>query len=177
MRLPFQLNEVDEFDRNIAAIAKAFSKFNPDYPFEYQFVDVEYQRKFAGVQKTLTITSLFSGIAIFIGCLGLLGLSTYMIEARVKEIGIRKVMGGSVLNIIRLLSSHSLKPILLGILIFSPGAWWAMNWWLQSFKYRISFSVWIIVAAAASILLLALLTITFQIYKAARVNPVKSLRE
>ncbi|MEO7988422.1 MAG: ABC transporter permease [Chryseolinea sp.] len=171
-----RLNPEQTTKMNLATIAKAFSKYNPDYPFEYHFVDVEYARKFANVKATLTITSLFSGIAIFIGCLGLLGLSTYMIEARVKEIGIRKVMGGSVFNIIRLLSGHSLKPIVWGILIFSPGAWWAMNWWLQSFEYRISFSVWVIVAAAASILLLALLTITLQIYKAARVNPIKSLR-
>lgn len=170
------LNPQQTTKKNIATLSKAFSKYNPDYPFEYQFVDVEYERKFAGVETTLTITSLFSGIAIFIGCLGLLGLSTYMIEARVKEIGIRKVMGGSVFSIIRLLSSNSLKPIVWGIILFSPGAWWAMNWWLQSFEYRISFSIWVIVAAAASILLLALLTITLQIFKAARVNPIKSLR-
>ncbi len=171
-----RLNPDQTTKKNLATIAKAFSKYNPEYPFEYHFVDVEYARKFANVETTLTITSLFSGIAIFIGCLGLFGLSTYMVEARVKEIGIRKVMGGSVFNIIRLLSAHSLKPIAWGILLFSPGAWWAMSWWLQSFEYRISFSVWVIVLAAASILLLALLTIALQIYKAARVNPIKSLR-
>ena len=171
-----RLNPNQATAKNIAAISKVFSKYNPDYPFEYHFVDVEYERKFAGVETTLTITSLFCGIAIFIGCLGLLGLSTYMIEARVKEIGIRKVMGGSIFNIIRLLSTHSLTPIMWGIVLFSPGAWWAMNWWLQSFEYRISFSVWVVVAAAASILLLALLTIMLQIYKAAHVNPVKSLK-
>jgi len=171
-----RLNNQHATRDNIDAISKASSKYNPDYPFEYHFVDVEYGYKFANVETTLTITSLFSGVTIFIGCLGLLGLSTYMIEARIKEIGIRKVMGGSVISIIRLLSSHSLKPILWAIVLFSPGAWWGMNWWLQSFEYRISFSMWMIAAAAMALVSLALMTVIVQVYKAARVNPVNSLR-
>ena len=171
-----RLNNQHATRDNIDAISKASSKYNPDYPFEYHFVDVEYGYKFANVETTLTITSLFSGVAIFIGCLGLLGLSTYMIEARIKEIGIRKVMGGSVISIIRLLSSHSLKPIIWAIVLFSPGAWWGMNWWLQSFEYRISFSMWMIAAAAMALVSLALMTVIVQVYKAARVNPVNSLR-
>jgi len=171
-----RLNNQHATRDNIDAISKASSKYNPDYPFEYHFVDVEYGYKFANVETTLTITSLFSGVTIFIGCLGLLGLSTYMIEARIKEIGIRKVMGGSVISIIRLLSSHSLKPIIWAIVLFSPGAWWGMNWWLQSFEYRISFSMWMIVAAAMALVSLALMTVIVQVYKAARVNPVNSLR-
>lgn len=161
---------------NLKAMADIHLKYNRNYPFEYHFVDVEYERKFANIESTLTITSLFTGIAILIGCLGLLGLSTYMVEARVKEIGIRKVMGSSVFSIIKLLSTSSLKPIVWAIILFSPGAWWAMNWWLQSYQYRISFSAWVLVVAASSILAIAMITITLQVYRAARTNPVNSLR-
>ncbi len=171
-----RLNDQHSVHDNIKAVSCIATKYNPDYPFEYHFVDVEYEYKFANVETTLTITSLFSGVAIFIGCLGLLGLSTYMIEARIKEIGIRKVMGGSVTSIIRLLSAHSLRPIIWAIALFSPGAWWGMNWWLQSFEYRISFSIWMIAVAAMALVSLALLTIIVQVYKAARANPVNSLR-
>jgi putative ABC transport system permease protein len=171
-----RLNPAHTTEENIEQISKLNKKYNPDYPFDFHFVDAEYERKFANVETTLTLTSVFTGLAIFIGCLGLLGLSTYMIEARIKEIGIRKVMGGSVLSIVRLLSTHSLKPIGWAIILFSPGAWFSMNWWLQSFEYRISFSAMVIVVAALAIVSLALMTITLQIYKAARVNPVKSLR-
>ncbi len=137
---------------NLEVISQLNAKYNPDYPFEYHFVDSEYERKFANTQTTLTLTSVFTGLAIFIGCLGLLGLSTYMIESRIKEIGIRKVMGGSVMSIIRLLSGHSMKPILWAIVLFSPGAWFGMNWWLQSFYYRIDISPLIFIASALLIL-------------------------
>lgn len=171
-----RLNNEKPVRENIEALAHASTKYNPDYPFEYQFVDAAYARKFSNIETTLTLTSLFSGMAIFIGCLGLLGLSTYMIEARVKEIGIRKVMGGSVMSIIRLLSSSSLRPIFWAIVLFSPNAWFAMNWWLQSYEYRISFSIWVIVFSAVALVMMALSTVAFQIYKAARLNPVQSLR-
>jgi len=160
----------------IEAVAKVARTLNPEYPFEYHFVDQEYARKFSNEKSTLWITAVFSGLAIFIGCLGLLGLSTYMIEARIKEIGIRKVMGGSVIRIVRLLSMHTLRPILWSIVVFSPGAWWAMNWWLQSYEYRTAFFWWIIPAAALCLVLLALFTVVFQILRAARMNPVSTLR-
>jgi ABC-type antimicrobial peptide transport system permease subunit len=152
------------------------TKLNPDYPFEYHFVDQEYARKFSNEETTLSVTTLFSGLAIFIGCLGLLGLSTYLIEARMKEIGIRKVLGGSSTSIVRLLSSHALRPIVWAIVIFSPGAWWSMNWWLESYEYRISFSWWVIPVAALFILSTALATIVLQIYRAVRMNPVNTLK-
>lgn len=160
----------------LEAISKVTIKLNPDYPFEYEFVDREYARRFSNEKTTLSISTVFSALAIFIGCLGLLGLATFQIEARMKEIGIRKVLGGSVYTIVRLLSGYSLRPILLAILLFGPGAWWAMNWWLQSYEYRIQFSWWIIPLSAGLILLLALSTVIFQIYKAARTNPVSTLK-
>lgn len=158
------------------AISTLSSKYNPAYPFEYHFVDEEYQRKFSSLKSTLTLTTVFGSIAIFIACLGLLGLSTFMIESRVKEIGIRKVMGGSVTNIIKLLSVDSLKPILVAITIFTPLAWWANMSWLQTFDYRITLNIWIFLLAGLSILTISLLTISLQIFVAASVNPVKSLR-
>ncbi|HTF21761.1 MAG TPA: ABC transporter permease [Chryseolinea sp.] len=160
----------------IDAISRVAIKHNPDYPFEYQFVDEEYARKFANEETTLAITTIFSGLAIFIGCLGLLGLSTYLIEARMKEIGIRKVLGGTTVSIVRLLTHHSLRPIVWAIVLFSPLAWWAMHWWLQSYEYRIHITWWIIPMAALLLLLMAMTTITFQIYKAANINPTATLK-
>lgn len=171
-----RLNPDNSVQKNIASMTALSSKYNPTYPFEYHFIDEEYQRKFSGLEITLTISGLFGFIAIFIACLGLLGLSTFMIESRTKEIGIRKVLGSSVSRIIRLLSMDTLKPILIGIVLFSPLAWWSMNWWLQSFDYRISLHAWIFILAGSLIAAIALITISLQTFNAARENPVQSLR-
>jgi ABC-type antimicrobial peptide transport system permease subunit len=160
----------------IEAVSKVSTKYNPDYPFEYQFVDQEYARKFANEETTLAITTIFSGLAIFIGCLGLLGLSTYLTEARMKEIGIRKVLGGSTVGIVGLLTNSSLRPISWAILVFGPVAWYTMDWWLQSYEYRVSIAWWIVPVASLLLLMLAFTTITFQIYRAARANPTVSLK-
>jgi ABC-type antimicrobial peptide transport system permease subunit len=171
-----KLNPANTTKENISKLSKVFSKYNPEYPFEYHFVDVEYERKFSGMKSTLAITTLFTSIAIFIACLGLLGLSTYMAESRIKEIGIRKVLGGSVLNITKLLGLSSIKPILISFVAFSPMAWLAMDWWLNSYAYRVSLDVWIFLVAGLSILSIALITIGAQTIRAARTNPVNSLR-
>ena len=171
-----RLNTKNTVRQNIAGISATFEKHNPAYPFEYQFIDDAYQRKFANLEGTLKITSLFGSIAIFIACLGLLGLSSFMIESRVKEIGIRKVLGGSVTSVIGLLSFGMMKPILIGIILFSPMAWFSMNWWLQSFDYRITMNAWMLILADVSILAIALMTIVVQTFSAASANPVKSLR-
>jgi putative ABC transport system permease protein len=171
-----KLNPSKATQQNIAKLSELSSKYNPDYPFEYNFVDVEYQHKFSNLETTRTITMLFSSIAIIIAGLGLLGLSTYMIEVRLKEIGIRKVMGGSVFNITKLLSLSSLKPIFIAIIIFSPVGWYAMNWWLSSFAYRISLDGWVFLFAALSIIAIALSITITQTIRAARVNPIETLR-
>lgn len=171
-----KLNSSNTTQQNLAKLSELSIKYNPDYPFEYNFVDVEYQRKFANLETTRTITMLFSSIAIIIAGLGLLGLSTFMIEVRLKEIGIRKVMGGSVLSITKLLSFSSLKPIFIAIILFSPVGWYAMNWWLSSYAYRISMDAWIFVIAALSIIAIALSITITQTIRAARINPVDSLR-
>jgi putative ABC transport system permease protein len=171
-----RLNKNLNTTESLSKASAVFKKYNPDYPFDFHFVDLEYNRKFAGSEKTKTITTLFTGIAIFIACLGLLGLSTYVIESRIKEIGIRKVLGSSVSRIISLLGKNSLKPILISMIIFSPMAWFSMNWWLQTFAYRISLGIWPFILATTFLLLIAIVTIIVQTYRAANANPVTTLR-
>ena len=160
----------------IAGLETVFRKYNPEYPFYYQFVDDAYHKKFASLEKTLTITTVFAFLVVFIACLGLLGLSTYMIESRTKEIGVRKVLGGTVLGITRLLCVNALKPILLAIIIFSPLSWFAMSWWLQFSEYRISLDPGVLLLSWIAILLISLLTVSAQTVRAAMVNPVESLK-
>jgi putative ABC transport system permease protein len=119
---------------------------------------------------------LFALIAIFISALGLLGLAAFAAEQKVKEIGIRKVLGASMQHIVRLLSVDFIKMVCIASIIAFPLAWWAMNKWLQGFAYRIALSWWIFLSAAAIALLIALITVSFQAVKAAIANPVKSLR-
>ncbi len=171
-----KLNTDNSTSDNLHKLSELTTKYNPEYPFEYHFADAEYERKFSNLKTTLTTTTIFTSIAICIACLGLLGLSTYMTEARVKEIGIRKVMGGTVLGITKLLSLNSLKPIVIAVIIFTPVAWYSIDWWLQSFAYRISIDVWIFIYAAIALLSIALLTIATQTIRAATANPVDSLR-
>lgn len=171
-----KLSSRQSTQENLRIMAELAKKYNPDYPFEYEFVDTAYARKFADLETTRTITLLATLLTITIAGLGLFGLSTYMIEVRVKEIGIRKVMGGSVLSITRMLTSSSLKPILIAIVIFSPQAWFAMNWWLSTYPYRISVGIFTIPLAALAIVGLALLITGTQTIRAAKANPVNSLR-
>ena len=119
---------------------------------------------------------MFAGLTIFVSCLGLLGLSTYLAESRIKEIGVRKVLGASVTNITALLSKDFVKLIIISILIASPVAWFAMNKWLDSYTYRINISWFVFIGTGLLALVIALLTISFQSIKAAIANPVKSLR-
>lgn len=172
----FRLNSSFPISDAIQRISELTKKYNPSYPFEFHFVDEEYTRKFADLQTTLTIASLFGFLAISIACLGLLGLSTFMIESRVKEIGIRKVLGGSSLSIVRLLASNSLKPILLSVAVFSPLAWMAIEWWLQHYDYRVKITFWIVPLTALTVLTLAFFTTALQTVQAAKQNPVNSLK-
>jgi len=119
---------------------------------------------------------VFAILAIIIGCIGLFGLSAYMASQRIKEIGIRKVLGASIPDITKMLSKDFLKLVLIAIVVASPLAWWVMNKWLQDFAYRIQISWWVFAAAGAAALVIAMLTVSFQAIKAAIANPVKSLR-
>ncbi|MFT3679010.1 MAG: ABC transporter permease [Ferruginibacter sp.] len=162
--------------QSLAAIEKVFKQYNPGYPFEYYFVDEKYAAKFKAEQTTGTLTAFFAGLAIFISCLGLFGLATYMAEQRIKEVGVRKVLGASVNSLVTLLSKDFVKLVIVSIVIASPVAWWAMNKWLQGYNYHTSISWWMFAAAGVVAVAIALCTVSFQAIKAAVANPVKSLR-
>ncbi|MEJ0080413.1 MAG: FtsX-like permease family protein [Puia sp.] len=133
--LNMKLNPVNATSDNLKKAETIFKKYNPSYPFEYYFLDEDYANKFANEKQTGKLAALFAGLTIFISCLGLFGLSSFTAENRIKEIGIRKVLGASVLSITQLLSRDFIKLILLSFLIAAPFAWWAMNGWLQSYQY------------------------------------------
>jgi len=145
-------------------------------PFSYAFLDEEFNKQYRVDQRTGKIFLLFSILAILIACLGLFGLVTFAAEQRIREIGIRKVLGAAITDIFKLLSKDFVKLLLLSICIASPIAWWVMSKWLQDFAYRIGIGWWMFVAVGAVCLLIALVTISFQAIRAAVANPVKSLR-
>jgi ABC-type antimicrobial peptide transport system permease subunit len=160
----------------IAGIQALFQKYNPEYPFEFHFSDDDYATKFQDTERTASLTTVFTILTIFISCLGLFGLASYMAEVRVKEIGIRKVLGASVIRITALLSKDFATLVLIAILIGIPIAWYAMHQWLQSFTYRATINGWTFALAGALCITLALITVGYQSIKAALENPVKSLR-
>ncbi|HVV03920.1 MAG TPA: ABC transporter permease [Puia sp.] len=148
----------------------------PARPFNYSFLDEEYDSLYRTEQRLGTLMSLFCGTAILVTCLGLLGLMAFVVSHRTKEIGIRKVLGASVLNITTLLSTDLLRLVLIAIVIACPVAWYFMHHWLQDFAYRISLSWYLFAVASIATIVIALATISFQAIKAAVANPVKSLR-
>ncbi|GAB3916118.1 ABC transporter permease [Larkinella terrae] len=160
----------------VAAAEKLWKKYSPDYPFEYQFMDAQYNDMYKSEQRTGALFNFFSGVAILVSCLGLFGLATFTAQQRMKEIGIRKVLGASVTGIVALLSKDFLKLVLIGILIASPVAWWAMNQWLQNFAYKIDLEWWVFALAGLLAVLIAFTTVSFQSIRAALMNPVKSLK-
>ena len=145
-------------------------------PFSYTFMDDDFNKVYTAEQQTGKLFITFAVFAIFIGCLGLFGLVTYAAEQRIKEIGVRKVLGASVSSIVAMLSKDFAKLVLIASLIAFPIAWWAMHTWLQGFAYRINISWWIFVIAGLTATFIALITVSFQAIKAAVANPVKSLR-
>lgn len=161
---------------SIAHMKQVWEGRFPGKPFVYEFLDERFGRLYVREQTQQLLFGVFAGIAIFISCLGLLGLSMFMAELRIKEIGVRKVLGATVSSLVILLSNDFLKLVLIAIVIASPIAWYVMNRWLQEFAYHTSISVWIFVAAGALSAGIAMLTISFQSIKAALKNPVASLK-
>lgn len=151
-------------------------KLNPQFPFSYQFADEDYQSLYKNEQVTKRLADYFSILAIFISCLGLLGLAIFTADQRTKEIGIRKVVGASVGDIVTMLSKDILKLVVISSIIAPPVAWFFMKRWLQDYAYRVNISWWIFLLAAALAIVIALITISFQTVKSAMANPVKSLR-
>jgi len=160
----------------INAIENAWNKNMPDTPFEFTFLDQKLEQLYLTEQQQGVLFTIFSGIAIFIACLGLFGLSAFTITQRVKEIGVRKVLGASVSQIVVELSGGFLQLVLFSTIIAFPIAWYLMNKWLVSFAFRVGISWWIFVIAGTIAILIAFATISFQSIKAALANPVKSLR-
>lgn len=160
----------------IKAIENVFKKYNPAYPFEYKFVDEEFNKKFLTEDLISRITNIFAGLAIFICCIGLAGLASFTIEKRVREIGIRKVLGATLQQLLMLISKDFLKLVLIAFVIATPLAWWFMNGWLEKYPYRINISIWLFIAVGLLILLLALIVVSLNTMKAAMSKPVKSLR-
>ena len=160
----------------LAAIETVYKKYNADDPFEYRFADEEYAKKFSNEERVGKLAGFFTILAIFISCLGLFGMASFMAEQRTKEIGVRKVLGASVFNLWSLLSKEFVVLVSLSLLIAIPAAYYFMHSWLQNYQYRTQISWWIFAAAGSGALIITLLTVSFQSIKAARMNPVKSLR-
>ena len=153
-----------------------WKEFAPHRPFEYRFMEEDFQKLYDTERRTGKVFTIFAGIAILLACLGLFGLSVYATQQRIKEIGIRKVLGASVSSITVLLSSKFIVLVLVAFVIASPIAWFVMNKWLQDFSYRIELSWWMFLLAALAVMLITFITVCFQSVKAAVMNPVKSLR-
>jgi ABC-type antimicrobial peptide transport system permease subunit len=172
----FKLNGEHSTADNLKKAEAIFKRYNPEYPFEYNFVDADYARKFADERRTGTLAGLFAGLTIFISCLGLFGLATYTAENRIKEIGVRKVLGASVPGITVLLSRDFLKLVVVSFFIAAPLAWYAMYTWLKGYSYRVEIRWWVFLLAGLLSVLISLLTVGYQAVRAAIANPVKSLR-
>ena len=160
----------------LKSIETVFKKYNPAFPFDYKFVDQEFGRKFLTENLISRITNIFAGLAIFICCIGLAGLASFTIEKRIREIGIRKVMGATLQQLLLLISKDFLKLVLIAFVIATPIAWWFMNNWLEKYPDRINISIWLFGAVGFLILLLALVVVSLNTMKAAIANPIKSLR-
>jgi putative ABC transport system permease protein len=160
----------------LGKIEKVFKKYNPDQSFDYQFVDDEFAQKFGSEKRTGTLAGFFAILAIFISCLGLFGMASFMAEQRTKEIGVRKVLGASVFNLWQLLSKDFVILVVIALLIASPIAYYFMHNWLQNYQYHSDMAWWIFALTGIGAMAITLLTVSFQSIKAALANPVKSLK-
>ncbi len=163
-------------NKAVSEIEKVFKAQNPGFPFEYKFVDDAFNERFKSEQLVENLSQIFAVLAIIISCLGLFGLSAFTAEQRRKEIGVRKVLGSSIMGIVQLLSKDFLKLVLLSIVISIPISWYFMQDWLQGFAYRIDIQLWVFAVSGLSAIFIAIITVSFQAIKAAVANPVKSLR-
>ena len=168
--------DAEQISETLAAVRAKYDEFFPGNLFDYYFLNDRFNAQYANDQLFGKVFGIFSGFAIFIACLGLLGLSLFATEQRTKEIGVRKVLGASIPNILMLLSKDFIKLVTIAFIIASPVAWYIMNTWLRGFAYRITISWWVFALAGLLALFIALITISFQSIKAAVANPVKSLR-
>jgi putative ABC transport system permease protein len=174
--ITIRLANTNDLNASVSKMENVFKTLNPSYPFEYHFVDEQFEKKFSSINLVGTLASLFAILAIFITCLGLFGLATFTAEQRTKEIGIRKVMGASTVSLITLLSKDFTRLVLVGFMLAAPLAWWGLNAYLERYTYRVTISWWIIPAAGLVSLALTLLIVMTQTLKATAINPAESLR-
>jgi putative ABC transport system permease protein len=167
----------DKYQETIAGLQDKWKALVPYLPFEYQFLDEEYERMYSSERRLGMVMNLFSAVAVVLACLGLLGLSAYAARQRIKEIGVRKVLGASLPDLVLLLSGSFVKLALVAIVIALPLSWWAMHHWLEDFTYQVNTSFWIYPAGAVLVMAITVITVSVQALKAASVNPVKSLRD
>lgn len=165
-----------DIENTIAHVNKTWNVFTPEFPNEYHFLDESFDHMYKADDKLKSLLTIFTFIAIFVACLGLFGLAAYASERRKKEIGIRKILGASVSEITFLLSKEFIKLVIIALLLASPVAWYLMNQWLQDFAYRINMEWWMFVLTALGAIAIALITISFQIMKAAFANPARNIR-
>jgi putative ABC transport system permease protein len=172
IRINPQLSAREAFQR----IGPVFAKYSPAEPFDYKFVDEEYDSRFRGESRIGQLAGFFTILAIFISCLGLFGLASFVAEQRSKEIGVRKILGASVFNLWKMLSKDFVLLVGLSCLISIPIAWWMLHQWLQAYAYRTEISWWIFAAAGIGAIGITLITVSYQSIKAALINPIRSLR-
>jgi len=171
-----RLEKTNDLPASIRKVEEIFNKYNPAYPFEYSFADVEFAKKFTTINMTSRLASLFASLAILITGLGLFGLAAFMAEQRTKEIGIRKVMGASVSSLVTLMSMDFSKLVLAAFALASPLAWWLLNDFLERYPYRIAIPWWVFPLTGVVALVFATVIVSTQAFRAARANPVNSLR-
>jgi putative ABC transport system permease protein len=162
--------------KSIAHVTNVWNRFTPEYPLEYKFLDENFEEMYNSEDKLNSLLWIFTGIAVFVGCLGLFGLAAFSAERRKKEVGIRKVLGASVQGVVMLLSKDFIKLVVISLLIASPLAYYFMHDWLNDFAFRINISWWIFGIAAVGAIGIAFLTVGYQAIRSATANPVKSLR-
>jgi putative ABC transport system permease protein len=174
--IELKLNPNKSATESIAKIEAVFKKLIPDAPFEYKFADTEFATKFAAETRIGQLSTFFAVLAIFISCLGLFGLASFVAEQRTKEIGVRKVLGASVFNLWRMLSKDFVVLVFISLAIVTPTTYYFMHHWLLNYQYRTEISWWVFAVSGLGAILITLLTVSYQSIKAAVTNPTKSLR-
>jgi ABC-type antimicrobial peptide transport system permease subunit len=171
-----RLKKTNDLQASINTVKAIFEKYSPAYPFEYRFADVEFQKKFTTINLTSTLSSLFATLTIIITGLGLFGLASFTAEQRTKEIGIRKVLGASVSGLVGMMSKDFSKLVIISFLISAPVAWWLLTKYLERYPIRTDIAWWVFPVTGLIALLFAIAIVSTQALRAARTNPVNSLR-
>jgi len=174
--ITIRINPKLSAEEAIRRISPVFAKYSPEEPFDYKFVNEEYDARFRGESRIGQLAGFFTVLAIFISCLGLFGLASFVAEQRTREIGVRKILGATIFSLWKMLSKDFVLLVGLSCLIAIPIAWWLLHQWLQQFAYRTEISWWIFAAAGIGAIGITLVTVSFQSIKAALINPVSSLR-